>query len=223
MKGIIFFFFCTLLWDTVLHYEAWRHYSKILRGHEFNDDEMRRKMLGHTNSDIIEYAIGHKPTATMVNKYAKEKEEVYRNECLKRPDIFKLAPGSVELLDYLKYNNIPMAIATMSEWDNVKFYIEEFNLEKWFPINRIIYSNGKIPGKPAPDIFLLAAKSLNLHPNECVVVEDAIAGIEAAKRADIGKIIAIDSLEPTEYYSKISNIHKIINNFYEFDFKVFES
>ena len=49
---------------------------------------------------------------------------------------------SQEFLDYLKENNIPRAIATMSEWDNVEFYIKEFRLEKWFDIDKIVYSDG---------------------------------------------------------------------------------
>ena len=157
MKGIIFDFNGTLYWDSKLHYEAWREYSKILRGVEFTDEEMREKMFGHTNADIIEYAIGRKPSDEMVEKYAKEKEALYRKRCLLDPKNFKLADGAIELLEFLKENNIPRTIATMSEWDNVEFYIKEFQLEKWFDIDKIVYSNGKIPGKPAPDIFLIAA------------------------------------------------------------------
>ena len=74
MKGIIFDFNGTLYWDSQLHYDAWREYSKLLRGTEFTDEEMRDKMFGHTNEDIIEYAIGKKPTKDMVEKYGKEKE-----------------------------------------------------------------------------------------------------------------------------------------------------
>ena len=58
MKGIIFDFNGTLFFDSHMHYEAWRIFSKKLRGYEFTDDEMREKMFGRTNSDIIEYAIG---------------------------------------------------------------------------------------------------------------------------------------------------------------------
>ena len=47
---------------------------------------------------------------------------------------FKLAPGAVEFLEFLKDNHIPRTIATMSEWDNVEFYIKEFKLEKWFDL-----------------------------------------------------------------------------------------
>ena len=217
MKGIIFDFNGTLYWDSQLHYDAWRDFSKLLRGIPFSDEEMRNKMFGHTNEDIIEYAIGKKPSKEMVEKYAKEKEALYRKRCLIDKKNFKLAEGVTELLDKLKANNIPMAIATMSEWDNVEFYIKEFNLTKWFDLKNIIYSDGTIPGKPAPDIFLIAAKSLNIPPHDCLVFEDAVAGIEAAKKAGIGKIIAVASLESQEYYEKFSGIDKIIKSFSEYN------
>ena len=221
MKGIIFDFNGTLYWDSHLHYDAWREYSKLLRGYEFTDAEMREKMFGHTNADIIEYCIGEKPTNEMVEKYGKEKEAVYRKRCLLNPEEFKLAPGAVEFLDYLKEKKIPMTIATMSEWDNVEFYIKEFKLEKWFDLDKIVYSDGTIPGKPAPDIFMIAAEKIGLKPSECVVVEDAIAGINSAKSAGIGKIIAIASLEPMEYYQNIDGLTSIIKDFYEFDRAIF--
>ena len=136
MKGVIFDFNGTLYWDSQLHYDAWVEYSKILRGTPFTREEMRDKMFGHTNKDIIQYAIGKEPTAEMVEKYAKEKESLYRKRCLIDRENFKLAPGAEEFLDFLKENNIPMTIATMSEWDNVEFYIREFNLSKWFDVDK---------------------------------------------------------------------------------------
>lgn len=217
MKGIIFDFNGTLYWDSQLHYDAWREYSKILRGIEFTNEEMRDKMFGHTNEDIIEYAIGKKPTREMVEKYGKEKEALYRKRCLLDPENFKLAPGAIEFLDYLVENNIPRTIATMSEWDNVEFYIKEFQLERWFNLDKIVYSDGTIPGKPAPDIFQIASKKINLAPSDCIVVEDAIAGIKSAQSAGIGKIIAIASLEPVSFYEKIDAVSSIIKNFDEFD------
>ena len=102
MKGIIFDFNGTLYWDSQLHYDAWREFSKILRGVEFTNEEMRDKMFGHTNKDIIEYAIGKTPTEEMVEKYGKEKEALYRKRCLLDREKYKLAPGAIEFLDYLK-------------------------------------------------------------------------------------------------------------------------
>ena len=222
MKGIIFDFNGTLFWDSKLHYDAWREFSKELRGYEFTDDEMRNKMFGHTNSDIIEYAIGHKPSAEMVEKYGEEKEALYRKRCLADKENFKLAPGAAVFLDFLKEHNIPRTIATMSEWSNVEFYIREFGLAKWFDTEKIVFSDGNIPGKPAPDIFRIAAEKINLNPEDCLVIEDAIAGIRSAQAANIGTIYAIASMEPDEFYQNISGIDKIIHNFDEIDRTIFD-
>ena len=105
----------------------------------------------------------------------------------------------------------------MSEEVNVKFFIKEFGLEKWFDISKIVYDNGKIKGKPEPDIYEIAAKNLGLEPQECIVVEDAVSGIESARRAGIGKIVAIESMETRELYSKLPAVNDIIADFDEFN------
>ncbi|MBQ9245590.1 HAD family phosphatase [bacterium] len=223
MQGIIFDFNGTLFFDSQLHYDAWRIYSKKLRGFEFSDDEMRTKMFGRTNADIIEYALGRKPEPELVEKLAKEKEAMYREQCKKNPNMLVLSPGAETFLDFLKQNNIPRTIATMSEWDNVEFYINEFKLERWFDLDKIVYSNGKIPGKPAPDIYQIAAKNINLSPSNCVVVEDALSGINAANAAGIGMIIAIASIESDNLYKNIPCVKQVIHNFDEINRVLFDN
>lgn len=220
-KGIIFDFNGTLYWDSPKHKEAWVEFSRRLRGTPFSDEEMLKYMFGRTNEEIIKYAIGKQPTPEMVKKLAFEKEEVYRNMCLKDKDNFHLADGVVEFLDFLKENNIPRTIATMSEKDNVDFYIKHFHLANWFDLDKIVYSDGTIPGKPAPDIYEIAAKNIGLKPKECIVVEDAISGIESARAAKIGKIIAICSEESPELYKSIPAVSEIINSFREFNKDLF--
>ena len=117
-----------------------------------------------------------------------------------------------EFLDYLKENNIPRTIATMSEKDNVDFYITEFNLAQWFDLDKIVYSDGTISGKPAPDIYIIAANKLGLKPENCIVIEDAISGINSAKSAGIGKVVAIASMEKPEFYEPLG-VDEIITDF----------
>lgn len=214
-NGIIFDFNGTLFWDSELHMEAWREFSRRLRGTSFSDEEMLKYMFGRTNEDIIAYAIGKRPSPELVEKFAVEKEQVYRDMCKRHPEIFKLAPFAEEFLNYLKESNIPRTIATMSEKDNVDFYIKEFHLEKWFDVEKIVYSDGIIPGKPAPDIYLIAAKRLGLAPQNCIVVEDAISGINAAKNAGIGKVVAIASMEKPDFYSDLG-VDLIITDFKDY-------
>lgn len=120
-------------------------------------------------------------------------------------------------MDFLCENDIPHTIATMSGIENVEFYIEQFNLKKWFDIDKIVYANGKIPGKPAPDIYLIAAQNLRLDPKDCIVVEDAVSGINAAENAGIGKIIAMASMEPVELYENMPSVGEIITDFNQLD------
>ena len=221
-KGIIFDFNGTLYWDSAKHKQAWREYSKKLRGTPFSDEEMIKYMFGRTNEQIIRYAISKQPTPQMVQELGDEKEALYRQMCLDDSENFHLADGVVEFLDFLKENNIPRTIATMSDKNNVDFYVEHFELTKWFDVDKIVYSNGIIPGKPAPDIYEIAAKNLDLTPQECIVVEDAVSGIDSAKAAGIGKIIAICSEESPELYKQIPAVTGIINSFREFDRTLFD-
>lgn len=220
-KGIIFDFNGTLFLDSEKHMEAWRAFSKELRGTAFSDEEMRDHMFGRTNEDIIAYAIGRKPDKTLVEKYTAEKEAIYRQMCRDNKEHFVLTDGAVELLDYLKLRNIPRTIATMSEKVNVDFFIQGFHLEKWFDLDKIVYDNGKIPGKPAPDIYEIAAENIGLPPAECIVVEDAVSGIAAAKNAGAGKIIAIGPEENHNFLMSLDGVSETITNFYEFNREVF--
>lgn len=216
-KGIIFDFNGTLFWDSEKHLEAWREFSTRVRDHAFTDDEMREYMFGRTNEDILAYLIGKKPSAELVDKLGREKEAVYRQMCRDDSENTHLAPFAEDFLDYLKENHIPRTIATMSDKDNVDFYIEEFNLEKWFDVDKIVYSDGTIKGKPAPDIYEIAAEKLCLRPQDCVVVEDAVSGIESAASANIGKVVAIASMEPVEFYEKIPYVNQVITDFSSFE------
>lgn len=216
-KGVIFDFNGTLFWDSKKHLEAWREYSKKLRGTAFTDDEMRKYMFGRTNEDIIKYLIGRQPDKELVIKCQNEKEAIYRDMCAEDSENFVLAKGAEEFLDYLCENNIPHTIATMSEEINVKFFIEGFGLERWFDLEKIVFDDGKIKGKPEPDIYRIASEKLNLNPEDCIVIEDALSGIESARRAGIGKIIAIESMETRELYETVPAVSGIISDFDDFD------
>ena len=221
-KGVIFDFNGTLYWDSAKHKQAWREFSKIIRGTEFSDEEMVLHMFGRTNEEIIEYAIGRKPVPEMVEKYGQEKEALYRQMALSDKENFHLADGAVEFLEFLKENEIPRTIATMSDKVNVDFYFEHFGLANWFDIKQVVYANGIIPSKPAPDIYQIASKNLGLEPKDCIVVEDAISGIKSASSAGIGKIIAICSEEPYDFYVNMSEVSDIIRDFYELDTNLFQ-
>lgn len=66
-----------------------------------------------------------------------------------------------------------------------------FQLEKWFCWDDIVLDDGKIRGKPEPDVYIKAARLLHLPPTQCHVYEDSLSGVLAAKRAGAGKITAV--------------------------------
>ena len=84
------------------------------------------------------------------------------------------------------HNNIPRTIATSSEITNVQFFIQHLSLHRWFDVTKIVYDDGVRPGKPAPDMYLAAARNIGIAAGECMVVEDAISGLQAAHAAGIG-------------------------------------
>ena len=108
-----------------------------------------------------------------------------------------------------------MTIATGSEINNVKFFIEIFNLKKWFDTSKIVYDDGARLGKPHPDIYLEALKVMDLKAEETLVFEDSYSGITAANEAKIGKIIAIN--ENPETFKHKDKVYKVIKDFTEFD------
>ena len=126
-----------------------------------------------------------------LEKLIQQKEGTYRNLCLAQKDSFKLSPGSITLLNYLKTNNIPRTIATASEISNLNFFFEHLELGNWFDFDRIVYDDGIRPGKPAPDNYLEAAKRIEQLPSDCIVTEDSISGIKSAQNAGIGHIIGL--------------------------------
>ena len=126
---------------------------------------------------------------------------------------FRLAGGDVNKAYGIELSNGVDIFMKANEKDNVDFYIKEFQLAKWFDTNKIVYSDGTFAGKPAPDIFQIAANKIGIHPKDCIVFEDALSGIESAKNAGIGKIIAVTSMENENYYKNIDGVFDIIPNF----------
>lgn len=106
---------------------------------------------------------------------------------LTKLDEVKVRDGFFEFIQVLKEGEIAIALATSNDWLVVDKVLQKFNLEGLFDI--ITTSEEAKYLKPDPDIFLLTARKLDIDPKECVVIEDAPAGIEAAKSAGMKSIL----------------------------------
>lgn len=191
-EGIVFDFNGTLIWDTPFHERAWIAFSERM-GHRIDSRTYYRDVHGKTTVDILTMLVGHAVDEQQIGKLSKQKEELYREICLADREHFVLAPGAQKLLERLHRNGVPMTIATASEIENVEFFIESFELERWFDRTKIVYDDGLIPNKPSPDIYLRAAENLGFTPAELAVVEDSYFGLLAARRAGFAHIFLAGS------------------------------
>lgn len=107
-----------------------------------------------------------------------------------------LKPGIRELLDYLHSENVRCAITSSSPLDRIRDYLAFHGLDTHFDA---LCSGHDVPhGKPAPDIYLHGAASLELKPEECLALEDSPAGIESAYRARCHPVIIPDLDQPSD-------------------------
>ncbi len=191
--AVIFDFNGTMLFDTPLQFHAWDELAKQTLGHGISREEFIRCTNGRTSSETVEYFWGDTLDKEEKKTLIRRKRALYQQQCLEHPEVFHLAEGIPEILDMLKQNGISFTIATSSNPQSVDFYFAHLNLGKWFEREKVICSDLKFPGKPAPDIYRIAAERLQIPPSRCVVVEDALAGAQAARAAGVGYVIVIDS------------------------------
>lgn len=210
--GIIFDFNGVLLWDNELHEQTWRDMATQLRGYPLTDAEIVHHVHGWPNAQILAYLLGRPCLPDEVERLGQAKETAYRALCGQLGAAYALSPGAIPLLDFLVAHDIPRTIATASEGTNVNFFIQTFDLARWFDVNRIVYDDGHLPGKPAPDIYLRAAALLGLTPATCVVVEDSVAGMRAAQRAGIGRIYALGPASQHARLSQIEGVQAVISD-----------
>lgn len=211
-KGIIFDFNGVLIWDSHLHEQVWRQYALQLRGTPLTDEEFATHFLGRVNKSCLEYLTGREIAGQELEDFTQDREGLYRKLFLEARDEFGLSPGATELLDVLVSRGIPHTIATSSEKTNLDFFFGELHLSRWFDIDLVVYDDGTLQSKPAPDMYLKAAAKLGLEPKDCLVVEDAISGIQAAHRAGIGTIIALVPSQEHESVRQLPGVSRVISN-----------
>jgi len=119
------------------------------------------------------------------NAMADEKRQRYK-EILERG--VRSIPGSLELIDSLKSSGFQIAVGSASQLPLIDFILDSLKIRSKFDAIASTEEVGK--GKPAPDVFLLAAKRIGVSPEDCVVIEDGLAGMIGAKRAGM-KCIAL--------------------------------
>jgi beta-phosphoglucomutase family hydrolase len=172
------------------HYNAWR---EVLgeRGVTLSKPDFM-KLFGQRHDTIIKFALGDKVSPEEISSISSKKQALYRRNIAQ--NITPL-PGAVALIKSLSQNHIKTAIASSAVPANIDVILQGLGIEKDF--QAIVCGTEVAEGKPSPLIFQLAAKKLGVKPGSCVVIEDAIAGVAAAKSARM-KCVAVTNSHPVK-------------------------
>lgn len=146
-------------------------------------DEQFWATFGWRNDAIIPDLLGEPATPERIQELADRKEAYFRDYA--RHTIAFL-PGAEELLSSLHKAGYPQALASSTPRENIVLISEVLGLERY--LNALVSGEEVMRGKPAPDVFLKAADSLGVAPTNCLVIEDAVAGIEAARAGGMHSI-----------------------------------
>lgn len=214
IKGILFDFNGTMVFDGPMHKKAWNAFSLKYRDKPITDDELDH-LHGLTNKRIIEMLMGKGVVSEEESKKLSiAKEALYREVCRKDPS-YQLVDGLEEVLNTLKNMQMPMTICSASIKDNMDFFISYFQFERWFDVRKIVYDDGLHPDKIS--MFQDGAKNIGVPIEECLVIEDSLSGIAFAHNCHVAKIIAITSKDKTEEYKRLPGVDAVIHDFNDFD------
>jgi beta-phosphoglucomutase family hydrolase len=188
-KGALFDLDGVLIDSSPFHFASW-----VKLGEEVGftmTPELFRQTFGQRNDAILRRFIPD-TTDEQIAAWSERKEALYRQ--LAAGKLTPL-PGARELVRALKGAGFRLAIASSTPRQNIAFALEQIGMADVF--DALVGAEDVTKGKPDPEVFLTAAKRLGVPPERCLVFEDAIAGVIAAKRGGM-KCIAVTTTNPRD-------------------------
>lgn len=191
--------------------EAFIHSAKK-QGYDMTKEETLL-VLGFTTKSIYEFWENYFKNSDVSGKQLVDDHYKYIENIL-----FTIGPRKMpyieELLKYLKESNYKVAVASSSNMDHIINNMEKTGLKKY--IDEFASGAEVENGKPAPDVFLLAAERLGVKPEECLVLEDSKAGVIAGSSAGAKVIMVPDMFKPDEEckertYRIVGNLGEVIS------------
>ncbi len=192
LKAIIFDLDGTLVDSLPYHHESWRIFFKNNNLEEHDFSEVLKEYKGGGTLELMTSVFGDMYTKDELKKMTDDKEIIFRD--IYKSKIYPIE-GLKQFLDNLKKNNILLSIGSNAIRKNVLMTIEELSITNYF--SSIICGDEVSRGKPDPEMFVKTLSNLNVSRNECIIFEDSIEGIKAAKNADI-KVIGVTSSQSSE-------------------------
>lgn len=171
----------TIVDNCRYHVLAWQMFSGRI-GRPLTEEQILGWM-GATNRTYLERILGRPVTDEEARRFEDEKESLYRERYAPH---MKLAPGLRDLLDYAGKKGVPCAVASGAPRQNIDFILDGLSIRGDFAcaVDASMYTRGK----PAPDCFLTAARMLGADPAGCLVFEDAVGGVRAAREAGMRSV-----------------------------------
>ena len=180
------------------------------------DHQLQYKLCGRKSTDSAALIVETLKLPVTVEAYLQEKDAIIYQYYPHVPPL----PGTVRLTHHLASNNIPQAVATSSA--SRPFSAKTEPHQAWFSLFQCIV-RGDDPeltrGKPAPDIFLITAQRLGAKPERCLVFEDSLAGVAAARAAGMSVVAVPGPDMDSEAYQ---DAHQVLTTLEEFDPKYWQ-
>jgi beta-phosphoglucomutase len=208
-KGFIFDLDGVIVDTAKYHYLAWRKLANQL-GFEFTK-EQNELFKGVSRKRCLEILleIGTIETSKeQFDTWMLEKNVDYLLY-IENMDASEILPDIPRVLEFLNKNKIPIALGSASK--NARPILEKVNLLHYFDV--IVDGNNVTKAKPDPEVFLLAAEQLGVDRNDCIVFEDAVAGVEAANAAKMISIGIGDDSVLSEAQFNFNDFTEISTNF----------
>ncbi|NHF60662.1 beta-phosphoglucomutase [Flavobacteriaceae bacterium TP-CH-4] len=166
------------------HYLAWKKLANEL-GIDFTEED-NENFKGVSRKRCLEILLemgGLSVSQEQFDAWLVEKNEDYL-EYISGMDETEILPDVTKVLDYLKTNKVPMALGSASK--NARPILEKVKLLPYF--DAVVDGNSVTKAKPDPEVFLIASELLGVNAKNCVVFEDAVAGIAAANTAEMTSV-----------------------------------
>jgi len=175
--------------NSRFHREAWRRLARE-EGFALPDPEFWRQAIGRPVEEAVPRILGRPVPPVEAARLARRKTALYHELADgQAPPV----PGVVEFVRALAARGVPRALATSAVADSAARILEGIGLVSVFPVQ---VTAGQVQrGKPDPEVYLTAAARLGVSPAACVVFEDAVVGVEAARRAGMA-VVGLTTAHP---------------------------
>ena len=181
-RAVIFDMDGVLVDSGVYHRKAWRALLEEL-GAGPRDPEFWRLTIGRPVEAALPALLGRRLSSQEIARYSKRKTDLYHRFA---DGQFQPVAGAVGFVRALTALGVPRAIATSASPRSVTAVLSALDLVRQFPV--VVTADDVISGKPDPEVYLLAALRLEVAPGACIVFEDSLVGLEAARRAGMRSI-----------------------------------